>query len=99
MIEHFLDVEDQTSDAVGFTDANIPDGSDNKHFVSVVETTPLSEVYNIYKNNDLDALAVRSYPGKYGGTSGNKNNSGPFKNKSGRYFRELTNRLNVNIID
>ena len=99
MIEHFIDVEDETSDSGGFTDNNTPDGSDNRHFQSTVETTPLSAVNNIYKNNDLEALAVRSYQGKYGGTSGIKNNSGTFKNKSGRYFRKLTRNLRVNIID
>ncbi|KKN28268.1 hypothetical protein LCGC14_0856000 [marine sediment metagenome] len=99
IIEHFIDVEDQTSDSGGFTDNNIPDGSDNRHFQSTIETTPLSDVNNIYKNNNLEALAVRSYQGKYGGTSGFKNNSGTFKNKSGRYFRKLTRNLRVSVID
>ncbi len=99
MIEHFIDVEDQTSDSGGFTDNNIPDDSDDRHFRSTVETTPLSAINNIYKNNDLEPLAVRSYHGKYGGTSGFKNNSGTFENKSGRYFRKLARNLRVNIID
>ncbi len=97
MVEHFIDVEDQTSDAGGFTDSNTPDGSDDRHFQSTVETTPLSDEINIYRNDDLDALAVRSYPGKYGGTSGLFIKSGTFENKSGRYFKKLAKNLKVDV--
>ncbi len=99
IIEHFVDTEDKTSDHGGYTDNNEPDGSSDRHFGSVIETTPLSEQNNIYKNNDSGELAIRSYPGKYGGTSGLKNRSSNFKNKSGRYYRKLIKNVNVIVVD
>jgi hypothetical protein len=59
-VEHFIDVEDQTSGEGGFMDSDEPDGSDNIQWQFAVLITPLSLENNIYKNDDLDVLAVRS---------------------------------------
>lgn len=100
LIEHFIDVEDQTSDDGVFTDSNPPANPSDKYFDNSLEVTPLSSGDNIYENGDLIALSIRSYPGKLGGTSGIKNKSSNFENKSGRYFRKLMrNFKDVPIID
>ncbi|WP_420460384.1 hypothetical protein [Neolewinella sp.] len=95
VLEHFVDVEDETSDDGIYINSLPPNQGDSRVFDKTVEITPFSLNQNIYAHSTLDDLGVRSYPGKLGGTSGIKNKSSNFKNKSGRFFRKLLNRMST----
>lgn len=54
--------------------------------------TPLSDAINgdsIYQPARRDELALRAYPGKWGGDDGVVSKSSPWKNKTDRWFRRF----------
>jgi len=95
--EHFVDSEDETSDGGTFTgppdDINLEDPDIGPRFFETeIITTPLSgEPPNshIYTEGNRDALAVRSFTGRWGAHNNRIDHSGPFDNKTGRYFRKF----------
>jgi hypothetical protein len=94
LVEKLVDSEDQTSDdgvSVGPGQADEP----NLKFDKRIEVTPLSDFQdgqNIYQRQRRALLALRGFPGKWGGDDGFINKSAPWKNKTDRFFRKFLRR-------
>jgi len=91
IFEHFVDSEDQTSDN-GVSVGPGPPDPGSLRFDKRIEVTPLSDIEsdtNIYQREQRSALAVRAFPGKWGGDSGLIDKSPPWENKTARYFRRF----------
>jgi hypothetical protein len=97
IIEHFVDAEDFTSDngvKIGPGPADPSPGS--LKFDKRLEVTPLADIQgdlgnNIYQDTPAlrAALAVRGFPGKWGGDDSLFDKSPPWQNKTARYFRRF----------
>lgn len=99
IVEHFVDAEDETSDngAVIGPESADPEGL---RFEKRIEVTPLSDIrngVNIYQDTPAlrAALAVRAFPGKWGGDAGLTDKSPPWENKTARYFRRFLRSANI----
>jgi hypothetical protein len=91
IVEHFVDSEDETSDN-GASIGPGPADPGSLRFDRQIEVTPLSDIEtdsNIYQNDQRDALAIRAFPGQWGGDSGLKDKSPRWENKTARYFRRF----------
>lgn len=91
IVEHFVDSEEQTSDNGASIGPGAPD-PENLKFERRLEVTPLSDVENgesIYQESQRGLLAVRAFPGKWGGHDGLIDKSPPWENKTARYFRRF----------
>lgn len=91
IVEHFVDSEDQTSENGVSIGPGAPD-PESLQFEKRVEVTPLSNIENdenIYQESRRGALAVRAFPGKWGGDDGLIDKSPPWANKTARYFRRF----------
>jgi hypothetical protein len=87
--EHFVDVEDQTSDKGISIGPGEPDVA-NRSYPKEIVVTPLSAFRsgdNLYTAANRERLALRGYPGKWGGHSGDHDKSSPWKNRTARFLR------------
>jgi hypothetical protein len=98
LVEHFTDSEDQTSDNGIGTQGGPPEGPQDPDpgglaVKKELDVIPLSNIdeganQNIY-NGDRARLALRAFPGKWGGHDTLVNHSAPWENKTARYFRNF----------
>jgi hypothetical protein len=99
IIEHFVDAEDETSDN-GASIGPEPPEPDALEFEKRLEVTPLSDIQddvNIYQDIPAlrAALAVRGFPGIWGGHDELIDKSPPWENKTARYFRRFLRSANI----
>jgi hypothetical protein len=99
IVEHFVDAEDQTSDNGASIGPEPPDPA-SLEFGKQIEVTPLSDIQddvNIYQDIPAlrAALAVRGFPGTWGGDAGTIDKSPPWENKTARYFRRFLRSANI----
>jgi len=95
MVEHFVDAEDQTSDN-GISVGPGPGQAGTPVLDKAIEVFPLSNISagpgegfdNIYEG-DRRTLALRAFPGLWGGHDGLINHSAPWGNKTARFFRDF----------
>jgi hypothetical protein len=99
IVEHFVDAQDETSDN-GASIGPEPPSPESLQFEKQLEVTPLSDIQddlNIYQ--DIPALravlAVRGFPGTWGGDAGTIDKSAPWENKTARYFRRFLQSANI----
>ena len=91
IVEHFQDSEDETSD----NGASVGPGSaapQSLKFDKRINVTPLSRFnggLNIYQNQFRDALTLRAFPGKWGGSDGLVDHSSGWETKTVRYFHDF----------
>jgi hypothetical protein len=103
IVEHFVDAEDQTSDNGARIGPEPPDPDPaSLEFDKRLEVTPLSDIQdegdvNIYQDTPAlrAALAVRGFPGTWGGDAGLRDKSPPWENKTARYFRRFLQSANI----
>jgi len=92
VFEHFVDAEDKTSDNGASIGPEQPDPDPaSLEFDKRIEVTPLSDIQdrdgvNIYQDTPAlrEALAVRGFPGTWGGYAGFIDKSPPWENKTAR---------------
>jgi hypothetical protein len=99
IVEHFVDAEDETSDNGASIGPEPPDPA-SLEFEKRIEVTPLSNIQNdvnIYRDTPAlrAALAVRGFPGIWGGDAGTIDKSPPWENKTARYFRRFLRSANI----
>ena len=99
IVEHFVDSEDVTSDDGASIGPEPPDPS-SLEFEKQLEVTPLSDIQddiNIYQEESAlrAALAIRAFPGTWGGDAGTIDKSSPWENKTARYFRRFLQSSNI----
>ncbi len=103
IVEHFVDAEDETSDNGALIGPGEPDPDPaSLEFEKRIEVTPLSDIQddvNIYQDNPAlrAALAVRGFPGTWGGNDGFIDKSPPWENKTARYFRRFLRSENTDL--
>lgn len=101
IVEHFVDAEDETSDNGASIGPEPPDPG-SLEFEKQIEVTPLSDIQdqddvNIYQDTPAlrAALAVRGFPGTWGGDAGAIDKSPQWENKTARYFRRFLKSANI----
>lgn len=92
ILEHFIDTEDFTSEE-GVHGGPGADAADPASVMTHVLTLPMSADDHIYDGQHDDLLAMRAYPGKWGGHDGIVDKSPPFPPKTERYLRRLLSHL------
>jgi hypothetical protein len=95
IVEHFVDSEDKTSDDGASVGPDAP-APGSLQFEKRIEVTPLSDIQtNIYQDALRAALAVRDFPGIWGGHDDTVDHSSPWEIKTGRYFRRFLESGNI----
>lgn len=101
IFEYLVDAEDETSDNGASIGPGLPDLASLK-YDKRIEVTPLSDILNqddvnIYQDSPAlrAALAVRGFPGTWGGHDGIIDKSPPWENKTARYFRWFLRKGNT----
>jgi hypothetical protein len=92
--EKFIDVEDQTSDQGISIGPGEPDVA-NRSYPKDIVVTPLSAFDsgdNIYDEANRRRLALRGYPGRWGGHNSGTDKSSPWKNRTERFLRAFLDR-------
>lgn len=92
ILEHFIDTEDFTSEH-GVHGGPTVDPADPAAVTTRVLTLPMSRGNHIYDGDHDGLLALRAYPGKWGGHDGTVDKSPPFPPKTERYLRRLLQNL------
>ena len=92
ILEHFIDTEDFTSEE-GVHGGPTVDPSDPAAVSTRVLTLPMSAGDHLYDGDHDALLALRAYPGKWGGHDGTVDKSPPFPPKTQRYLRRLLQNL------
>jgi hypothetical protein len=92
ILEHFIDTEDFTSEE-GVHGGPGVDAADPTGVATHVLSLPMSANRHIYDGNHDDLLALRAYPGKWGGDDGIVDKSPPFPPKTKRYLNKLFDSL------
>ena len=92
ILEHFIDTEDFTSEE-GVHGGPGVDATDPAAITTHVLALPMSANRHIYDGGHNDLLALRAYPGKWGGHDGMVDKSPPFPPKTKRYLNKLFHNL------
>ena len=92
ILEHFIDTEDFTSEE-GVHGGPTVDAADPAAVATHVATLPMSAANHIYDGTHDDLLALRAFPGKWGGHDGIVDKSSPFPPKTKRFLKKLFDNL------